>query len=385
MAPSMAGRLTPDEVRHYARHLVLPDLGLQGQERLKAARVLIVGTGGLGAPAVMYLAAAGVGTLGLVDHDVVEASNLHRQVLFTHDDVGKGKARTAAARLRAMNPHIDVRAHETRFTSANAHELLGDYDILLDGSDNFPTRYLSNDVAALQGKPNVYASVFRFEGQASVFDAKRGPCYRCLYREPPPPGLVPSCAEGGVLGVLPGIMGSIQAAEAIKLIVGRGEPLIGSLLLYDALSQEFTRLRLAKDPECPLCGAGATIKELIDYEEFCGTRGEESVAPEGVPGISARALADALAKGDVVLVDVREPHEVDIASIPGSTLIPVGDVAARAREIPRDRDVVLYCRSGVRSARALQQLQALGFTRLRNLEGGILAWSDDVDPSIPKY
>ena len=378
-------KLSNREIAHYSRHLILPEIGLKGQERLKDAKVLLVGTGGLGAPAALYLAAAGVGTLGLVDFDTVDESNLHRQVLFSKDDVGRPKLRAAVDRLRGLNPHIDVQGHETRFEAHNAHDILRDYDIILDGTDNFPTRYLANDVAVLQGKPNVYASIFRFEGQASVFGAPGGPCYRCLYARPPPPGLVPSCAEGGVLGVLPGIMGSIQAAEAIKLIVGRGEPLVGRLLLFDALDMSFTQLKLAKDPHCPLCGPNATIKELVDYEAFCGIRGEEEEVPDGVPTISPRELEARLAHEDVFLVDVREPHEADIARIPGAKLIPLNEVAQRAHEIPQNEDVVLHCRSGVRSAKALQFLQTLGFKRLRNLEGGILAWSDQVDPRVPKY
>jgi len=380
----MGEKLSHEEIAQYARHLILPEVGLRGQERLKGAKVLLVGTGGLGAPAALYLAAAGVGTLGLVDDDVVDRSNLHRQVLFSAEDVGRRKVEVAARRLRALNPHIDVQAHDARFEAANAHGLLRDYDIIIDGTDNFPARYLANDVAVLQGKPNVYASIFRFEGQASVFDAKRGPCYRCLYARPPPPGLVPSCAEGGVLGVLPGIMGSIQAAEAIKLVLGRGEPLVGKLLLFDALGMEFTTLHLAKDPACALCGPRATQKDLIDYEAFCGVRGEEDV-PAGVPSVTPRALAARIARGDVRVVDVREPHEAEIARIPGATLIPPGELAARAHELPQDEDIVLYCRSGVRSARALQLLQTLGFRRVAHLEGGILAWSDDVDASLPKY
>ena len=378
-------RLNRDEIAHYSRHLILPEIGLKGQEKLKDAKILLVGTGGLGAPAALYLAAAGVGTLGVVDFDRVDASNLHRQVLFSSDDVGRSKTEAAAARLRGLNPHVDVHAHDTRFTSDNAHDLLRDYDMILDGTDNFPTRYLANDVSVLQGKPNVYASIFRFEGQASVFDARKGPCYRCLYARPPPPGLVPSCAEGGVLGVLPGIMGSIQATEAIKLVVGRGESLVGKLLLFDALEMEFTQLKLAKDPACPICGENPTIKELIDYEEFCGIRGEEAEIPEGTPTITAKQLEDRLARKDVLLVDVREPHEREIAHIPGSKLVPMNEVAARAHELPQNEDIVLYCRSGSRSARTLQFLQTLGFKRVWNLEGGILAWSDDVDPSVPKY
>jgi molybdopterin/thiamine biosynthesis adenylyltransferase/rhodanese-related sulfurtransferase len=346
--------------------------------------VLLVGTGGLGAPAALYLAAAGVGTLGLVDFDVVDASNLHRQVLFSAKDVGRRKVAAAAERLRGLNPHITVVEHDTRFTSENAHELLRGYDMILDGTDNFPTRYLANDVAVLQGKPNVYASIFRFEGQASVFDATKGPCYRCLYPRPPPPGLVPSCAEGGVLGVLPGIMGSLQAAEAIKLIVGRGTPLVGRLLLYDALDQEFTTLRLEKNPQCPLCGTHE-ITELVDYEAFCGIRGEEEEVPEGIPTIGAKELHERLARKDVLLVDVREPHEHDIARIPGAKLLPLSELGSRAHELPQNEDIVLHCRSGVRSAKALQFLQTLGFKRVKNLDGGILAWSEQVVPSVPQY
>lgn len=378
-------KLTRDEFAHYSRHLILPEVGLKGQEKLKDAKVLLVGTGGLGAPAALYLAAAGVGTLGIVDFDVVDPSNLHRQVLFSAGDVGRSKVAAASERLRGLNPHIAVHGHETRFEATNAHDLLRDYDILLDGTDNFPARYLANDVAVLQGKPNVYASIFRFEGQASVFDAKRGPCYRCLYAKPPPPGLVPSCAESGVLGVLPGIMGSIQASEAIKIILGRGTPLIGKLLLYDALDQEFTTLRLAKDPACPLCGPDATIKELIDYEAFCGMRGEKEDLPGDLPAMSAGELQKRLAAGDIVLIDVREPHEREIANIAGSILIPLNEVAARAAEIPQDEDVVLYCRSGARSAKAVQTLRTLGFRRVKDLEGGILAWADEVDRTVPKY
>ena len=363
----------------------MPEVGLKGQERLKDAKVLLVGTGGLGAPAALYLAAAGVGTLGVVDFDRVDRSNLHRQVLFSAEDVGRSKVDAAVARLRSLNPHIDVHGHDVRFEASNAHDVLKDYDMILDGTDNFPTRYLANDVSVLQGKPNVYASIFRFEGQASVFDARRGPCYRCLYARPPPPGLVPSCAEGGVLGVLPGIMGSIQATEAVKLIVGRGEPLIGKLLLFDALAMEFTTLRLAKDPHCQLCGPQATQRELVDYEEFCGIRGEEEEVPEGIPHVAPRELSERLARKEVLLVDVREPHEREIAKIEPSRLIPLNELAARAAELPQTEDIVFYCRSGARSARAVQLFQTLGFRRVKNLEGGILRWADDVDPQMPKY
>lgn len=381
---SMA-KLDPDEVAHYARHLILPEVGLKGQEKLKDARILLVGAGGLGAPAALYLAAAGVGTLGLVDFDVVDRTNLQRQVLYAESDVGRRKVKAAAERLRGLNPHVTIHEHDARFEASNAHDLLRDYDMILDGTDNFPARYLANDVAALQGKPHVYASVFRFEGQASVFDARKGPCYRCLYAKPPPPELVPSCAEGGVLGVLPGILGSIQAAEALKLVVGRGEPLVGKLLLVDALDMSFTTLRLAKNPDCPLCGKRATITELADYEAFCGTRGEDGEVPDGTPSIAPRELTARLARGDVRLVDVREPHEADIARIPRATTIPLAQLPERVAELPQNEDVVLYCRSGVRSARAVRLLQSLGFRRVWNLEGGVLAWSDDVDPSVPKY
>ncbi len=377
-------QLSHAEIAHYSRHLILPEIGLKGQEKLKDAKILLVGTGGLGAPSALYLAAAGVGTLGLVDFDVVDSSNLHRQVLFDAKDVGRPKVDAAADRLRGLNPYIDVKTYDTRFTSGNAHDLLRDYDMILDGTDNFPTRYLANDVAVLQGKPNVYASIFRFEGQASVFDATKGPCYRCLYARPPPPGLVPSCAEGGVLGVLPGIMGSIQASEAIKLVVGRGDSLVGRLMLFDALTMEFTQLKLHKDPQCPLCGTGE-IKELIDYEEFCGIRGEEEEVPEGIPSITARELEHKLTAKSVLLVDVREPHEAEIARIPGAKLIPLNEIASRAAELPQNEDIVLHCRSGVRSAKALQFLQTLGFKRLKNLEGGILAWSEQVDRNVPRY
>jgi adenylyltransferase/sulfurtransferase len=374
------------ELSHYARHLILPEVGLEGQEKLKEAKVLLVGAGGLGAPAALYLVAAGVGRIGIVDADTVGTSNLHRQVLFGTKDVGRPKLAAAADRLHDLNPHVQVDLHETTFRASNAHDLLKDYDILLDGTDNFPTRYLSNDVAVLQGKPNVHASIFRFEGQASVFDATRGPCYRCAYPCPPPPGLVPSCAEGGVLGVLPGILGTIQATETLKLILGIGEPLVGKLLLVDALSMEFTQLRLSKDPACPLCGPNATIRELVDYEEFCGMPSAEGAHQATAGDITPPELAVRIKGAEApLLVDVREPWEAEIARLPESVLIPLADVVARARELPQDRDIVVYCYSGSRSGRAVSLLQQMGHTRVRNLAGGITRWTDEVDGSLARY
>lgn len=377
--------LSRDELTHYARHLIMPEVGLKGQERLKAAKVLLVGAGGLGSPAALYLAAAGVGRIGLVDNDVVDRTNLQRQVLFGAKDVGVSKLKAAKTRLEDLNPHVQVDAHETLFTAANAHDLLRDYDILLDGTDNFPTRYLANDVAFFQGKPNVHASIFRFDGQASVFDARRGPCYRCLFRQPPPPGLVPSCAEGGVLGVLPGVMGTIQAVEAVKLILGVGEPLVGKLLLFDALSMEFTTLRTRKDPTCPLCGTGE-IQELVDYEAFCGLPAREGAHVAQAGDEDPRGLADALASPAPPLVlDVREAWELDIARLPDVLHIPLGDLPARASEVPLDRDVVVMCHRGGRSAKAVALLNGLGYRRARNLAGGIDAWAGEVDASLARY
>jgi sulfur-carrier protein adenylyltransferase/sulfurtransferase len=385
--------LSHDEVKRYSRHLIMPEVGMDGQRRLKAGSVLCIGAGGLGSPAALYLAAAGVGRLGLVDFDVVDFSNLQRQILHGTPDVGRTKLESARDRLTALNPEIQVVTHETPLTSKNALELFAGYDVILDGTDNFPTRYLVNDACVLLGKPNAYGSIFRFEGQASVFAAKDGPCYRCLYPEPPPPGLVPSCAEGGVLGVLPGVIGTIQATEAIKLIVGIGEPLIGRLMVYDALRMKFRELRLRKDPDCPVCGTRPTVTALIDYDQFCGVGpatahdgAAATVAAEnGRPEITPVALKARLERGDdVVLVDVREPHEVQICSI-GGAVIPLGDVPRRFEEIPRDRDVVVYCRVGVRSKRAVAFLQRQGFDRVANLAGGILRWIDEVDASLPKY
>jgi sulfur-carrier protein adenylyltransferase/sulfurtransferase len=378
--------LTKEEVLRYSRHLIMPEVGMDGQLKLKAAKVLCIGTGGLGAPLGVYLAAAGVGRIGLLDFDTVDLTNLQRQILFGTSDVGRPKIEAAADRLRGLNPDIQIDTFETRLTSDNALEIFKDYDLIVDGTDNFPTRYLVNDACVLLGKQNVYGSIFRFEGQVTVFGAPGGPCYRCLYPEPPPPGLVPSCAEGGVLGVLPGIVGSIQAAETLKLIIGKGEPLIGRLLLFDALAMRFRELKLRKNPECPVCGAHPTITKLIDYAEFCGVRGEEAPAPETtVPEIAARELKARLDRGDdLFILDVREPHEYQICNL-GGHLIPLGDLSRRVSELDSSREIVAHCRSGKRSAEAVEFLRKAGFRKVRNLKGGILAWSDEVDPSVPKY
>ena len=377
--------LTNDEILRYSRHLIMPEVGMEGQQKLKAARVLCVGTGGLGSPLALYLAAAGVGTLGLVDFDVVDFTNLQRQIIHTTNDVGRPKLDSAAEKIAAINPFVEVHKFETRLTSANALDISRQFDIVADGTDNFPTRYLVNDACVLTGKPNVYASIFRFEGQASVFATEHGPCYRCLYPEPPPPGLVPSCAEGGVLGILPGLLGVIQATEVIKLILGSGDPLIGRLLLVDALGMKFRELRLRKNPECPVCGTNPTIRELIDYQEFCGIRGEEAPVSPGVPEIRPEELKARLDAGDdVFILDVREPHEYQICNI-GGHLIPLGDLPKRMSELDSSRDIVAHCRSGVRSAKAVSLLRQAGFAKVKNLAGGILAWSDKVDPTMPKY
>ena len=379
-------KLSKEEVQRYSRHLIMPEVGMEGQLKLKRARVLTIGTGGLGAPLGLYLAAAGVGRLGLVDFDVVDNSNLQRQVTFTTADVGKPKSEAAKARLSALNPSIEIVSYETRLTSDNALELFRDYDIIVDGTDNFPTRFLVNDACVLLGKPNVYGSIFRFEGQATVFGYPGGPCYRCLYPEPPPPGLVPSCAEGGVLGVLPGIVGSIQAMETIKLILGAGEPLVGRLLLFDALAMRFRELKLKRNPECPMCGDHRTITKLIDYEEFCGIRGEEAPAmTDGMREISATELKTRQDRGDNLFVlDVREPHEYQICNLNG-TLIPLGELQRRVNELDSSAEMVVHCRSGKRSADAIRFLQTVGFKKLWNLKGGILAWANEVDPRMPKY
>ena len=371
-------RLSPAETLRYSRHLILPDIGIAGQQRLKAARVLLVGAGGLGSPSALYLAAAGVGTLGLVDWDVVDVTNLQRQIMHGTAAVGTSKLESARARLKDLNPHVQVETFDVRLTSANALDILRNFDIVVDGSDNFPTRYLVNDACVLLGKPNVYGSIFRFDGQASVFDARVGPCYRCLFADPPPPDLVPSCAEGGVLGVLPGIIGSIQALETIKLIVGVGETLVGRLLLCDARRMQFRELALNKDPECPVCGTHRTITELIDYDAFCGVG-------DGVEIEAVELKKEWLAKPGLVVIDVREPHEYEIAHIDGARLIPLSELPGRLGEIDGRAEIVTHCHHGQRSLRALELLKGAGFSRVRSLQGGIDAWSVDVDPEVPRY
>jgi sulfur-carrier protein adenylyltransferase/sulfurtransferase len=378
--------LSHEEILRYSRHLIMPEVGMEGQLRLARAKVLMIGTGGLGAPLGLYLAAAGVGTLGLVDFDVVDFTNLQRQVTFSGADVGRPKLDAARERLAALNANIRIETYPTRLTSANALELFRDYDVIVDGTDNFPTRYLVNDACVLLGKPNVYGSIFRFEGQVTVFDIPRGgPCYRCLYPEPPPPGLVPSCAEGGVLGVLPGIVGSMQALETIKLILGIGQPLTGRLLLFDALAMHFRELPVRKDPACPICGPARTIDALIDYEQFCGIRGEESPAQvAGIPEITAPELRARLDLGDeVFILDVRETHEYRICNLNGH-LIPLGELTSRVHELDTSREIVAHCRTGKRSADAVRFLLQAGFRKIWNLKGGILAWSE-MDPTVPRY
>jgi molybdopterin/thiamine biosynthesis adenylyltransferase/rhodanese-related sulfurtransferase len=380
--------LNTEELARYSRHITLPEVGMEGQRRLKAARVLCVGAGGLGSPLAFYLAAAGIGTLGLVDFDVVDSSNLQRQIIHSTRDVGRKKLDSAAEKLIALNPALNVVKHETMLSSANALEILKDYDIVADGTDNFPTRYLVNDACVLLGKPNVYGSIFRFEGQASVFAAENGPCYRCLYPEPPPPGLVPSCAEGGVLGILPGLLGVIQATEAIKLILGRGEPLIGRLLLVDSLAMRFRELKLRKNPECPVCGEHPTVTHLIDYEQFCGIRPsspQENAVNNGIPQMSVHDLKQRMDAGsNILLLDVREPFEYQIANI-GATLIPMNEVPGRLDDIDRDREIVVHCHTGRRSQRVAEFLRQNGYENVSNLAGGIKAWSEQIDPSVPKY
>jgi adenylyltransferase/sulfurtransferase len=385
--------LTRDEIQRYSRHLTLPEVGVEGQERLKSARVLCIGAGGLGSPVAMYLAAAGVGTIGLVDFDEVDVSNLHRQIIHGTEYVGRPKLESARDRLRSLNPHTVLELHQTAITPANAAGLISSYEVILDGTDNFPTRYLVNDACVIVGRPNAYGSIFRFEGQASVFAAPGGPCYRCLHPEPPPPGLIPSCAEGGVLGVLPGIIGTIQATEAIKLILGIGEPLIGRLLVYDALKMRFRDVKLKRDPDCPVCGTNPTITELRGYAAYCRPEGREQPGPMSIHArqgrldeITVSELKARMDQGDPpIVVDVREPREFEICRIPGAILIPLGQLAQRAGELDPSADIVLQCKSGIRSARATSELQRLGFTRVRNLSGGILAWIDQVDPTLPKY
>ncbi len=383
--------LSADEIKRYSRHLIMPEVGVDGQKKLKAGSVLCIGAGGLGSPAAMYLAAAGVGRIGIVDFDVVDFSNLQRQLLHGTSDVGRSKLASAKDRLRDLNPHIEIDTYETTVTSDNALDLFKPYDVILDGTDNFPTRYLVNDACVLTGKPNAYGSIFRFEGQASVFATREGPCYRCLYPEPPPPGLVPSCAEGGVLGVLPGIIGVIQATESIKLILGVGEPLIGRFLIYDALKMRFRELKLRKDPDCPVCGTHPTVTKLIDYEQFCGIRPEPAAAQQTGAAVSEWETTSVDLKkrvdagDDVFILDVREPNEYQICRIPGAVLIPLGELPRRYAELPKDKDIVAHCKMGGRSAKAQEFLQSVGFKRVKNLKGGILDWIDKVDPSQPKY
>jgi molybdopterin/thiamine biosynthesis adenylyltransferase/rhodanese-related sulfurtransferase len=381
--------LSNDEILRYSRHLIIPEVGIEGQRKLKAARVLAIGAGGLGAPVALYLAAAGVGTLGIVDFDVVDFTNLQRQVIHGTSDVGRSKLASAEETILEINPNVRVVPYAAKLSSENALEIFRDYDLVVDGTDNFPTRYLVNDACVLSGIPNVYASIFRFEGQASVLALPDGPCYRCWYPEPPPPGLVPSCAEGGVLGVLPGIMGTLQAMEALKLILGIGQPLKNRVLLFDALQMRFRELKLRKSPDCPICGPNRTIHALIDYQEFCGIRGAESApqaADDTMQTVTPSELKQELDSGkNVFILDVREPHEYQICCLEGATLIPLGQVPARLEELNREHDIVVMCRSGARSGKAAQYLAKQGFPKVRNLTGGILAWSDEVDPSVPKY
>ena len=385
-APVAAPTLSKDEVLRYSRHLIMPEVGMEGQLKLKAAKVLMVGTGGLGAPLGMYLAAAGIGRIGIVDFDVVDHTNLQRQIIHGTKDVGKKKIDSAAETMHDINPYVQVDKYEVALTSDNALDIIKDYDMVVDGTDNFPTRYLVNDACVLLKKPNVYGSIFRFEGQATVFAYEGGPCYRCLYPEPPPPGLVPSCAEGGVLGILPGMIGIVQATEAVKLILGTGEPLVGRLLLYDALAMRFRELKLRRNPECPVCGDHPTITKLIDYQEFCGMgRGQEEVV-EATGDIDPTEVKQKIDRGDdFVLIDVREPHEYQICNIPQAKLIPLGEVQKRMNELNTSDEIVMHCKAGTRSAKAVEMLKQAGFKRVRNMKGGILAWSDKVDPSVPKY
>ena len=385
-APSLP-ELSREELLRYSRHLILPEVGLEGQRRLKGSSALIVGAGGLGSPLALYLAAAGVGRIGLVDFDQVDETNLQRQILHGTSSVGRSKLESARARLADLNPLVQVDLHETRLSRDNAFEILEPYQVVIDGTDNFPTRYLVNDACVLLGKPNVHGSIFRFEGQVSVFDATRGPCYRCLYPEPPPPGLVPSCAEGGVLGVLPGVIGVLQGIETLKLLLDIGEPLIGRLLLFEALSMSFRELKLRKDPACRLCGEQAVIRELIDYEQFCGTAPPSAAEQEEEERweIGARELEQARQRGDMVLVDVREPQEHAIAHIEGARLVPLGTLPARISELDSSQPIVLFCHHGIRSRMALDFMRRAGFAKVRHLRGGIDAWSSDVDPTVPRY
>jgi sulfur-carrier protein adenylyltransferase/sulfurtransferase len=386
-SPNGEVELSNEEIARYSRHLIMPEVALDGQKTLKKARVLTIGAGGLGSPLAMYLAAAGIGTIGIVDFDVVDESNLQRQIIHGTSDLGRPKMESARDRIQDLNPNVQVEAFEEALTSENALEIFEDFDVIVDGTDNFPTRYLVNDASVLTGKPNVYGSIFRFEGQASVFYAEEGPCYRCLYPEPPPPGLVPSCAEGGVLGILPGAIGTIQATETVKLILGIGEPLIGRLLLYDALSMRFREMKLRKNPGCPVCGENPTVTELIDYQEFCGIPQANAQAQANeVPEITVQELKDRMENGaeKVSVLDVREPHEYEVANI-GARLIPLGELPERLVELDRDENLAVHCKTGSRSARAVKLMQEAGFQNVYNVKGGITAWSEEIDPSVPKY
>jgi adenylyltransferase/sulfurtransferase len=384
-----AAALSPPEVARYSRHLIMPEVGMAGQKRLKSARILLIGAGGLGSPLGLYLAAAGIGRIGLVDFDAVDFSNLQRQILHGTPDVGRSKLLSARDKLQAINPEVQLDLYETRLTSANALSILEPYDIVIDGTDNFPTRYLVNDACVLLKKANVYGSIFRFDGQASVFFPPHGPCYRCLYPEPPPPGEVPSCAEGGVLGILPGLIGCIQATEAVKLILGKGEPLIGRLLLYDALQMTFQEFKVRRNPKCPMCGDHPTITRLIDYEQFCGLRGQEAPVKETTDSQWETTVEDLKARLDrqekVFILDVRNPEEYQICRLPGSVLIPLPELPQRFGELDKSREMIVHCKGGIRSLKAVNFLRERGFDKLKNLKGGILAWADKVDPTMPKY
>ncbi len=381
--------LTPNEVARYSRHLIMPEVALEGQKRLKAASILLIGAGGLGSPLGLYLAAAGIGRIGLVDFDVVDFSNLQRQIIHGTPDVGRPKLQSAKERINAINPEVLIDLYETKLTSANALEILKPYDVIIDGTDNFPTRYLVNDACVLLKKPNVYGSIFRFDGQASVFHPPHGPCYRCLYPEPPPPGEVPSCAEGGVLGILPGLIGCIQATEAVKLILGKGSALVGRLLLYDALQMSFQEFKVRRNPKCPMCGDNPTITKLIDYEQFCGMRGQEAATPVAAGSdweTTVEELKGRLDRGEkVFILDVRNPEEFQLCRIPGSVLLPLPQLAQRFRELDPSQEMFVHCKSGMRSAKAIQFLRQQGFQKLKNLKGGILAWAQRIDPSMPTY
>jgi len=385
--PSVAGgSLNKDEYMRYSRHLILPEVGMEGQLKLKNSSILLIGSGGLGSPTGLYLAAAGIGRLGIVDFDVVDLTNLQRQIIHSTSNIGKSKLQSAKERIREINPTITVETYETRLTSENALDIIKKYDIIIDGTDNFQTRYLVNDACVLLGKPNIYGSIFRFEGQASVFDSKNGPCYRCLYPEPPPPGLVPSCAEGGVLGVLPGVIGTIQATEAIKIIIGKGEPLVGRLLLYDAIEMRFRELEITKEPSCPICGENPTISELIDYEEFCGIRGGTTAEQELVPEITVKELENKIKNNErITIIDVREPHEYEICNIKEAKLIPLNDLPNKVNELDSSQEIILHCHTGMRSAQATSLLRNIGFTKASNLKGGIEAWSIEIDDTVPRY